>query len=283
MNTIKSDAKAQRIILGMLEHCTQEQAAVALGVSTTTIWRCLKKPEYQELYRKARSGAFSHVKGRARFAAPSAVGTVVAVMTDPKATPAAQFLASRVILKHADTFLFEKLKASSELMKTLQEAGMDESEYDLPPVVPEANSTRACNGQGIPGTSGASAAKMKRISLAVVQQGSVSKAAAVCGLSVTTVWRWSQKPEFEQHCREVRDEKYSLAISVLQWAANTAMSTLIRLMHGKDVRIRIRAADLILDLASTDAYEDLQAVIDELEKTESMELMNEENEDEEES
>jgi hypothetical protein len=160
---------------------------------------------------------------------------------------------------------------------------MDDTGYDLSQVAPEANSTLAWKDQGIRGMSGASAAKMHRISLAVVQQGSVSKAAAVCNVSVTTVWRWSQKPEFEELCREARYQKYSLAISVLQWAANRAMSTLIGLTNDKDARIRVRAAESILDLARMDVHEELQAVIDDLEKTDSMELMNEENKNEEES
>ena len=75
MNTIKSAAQAERIILAMIEHCTLEKAAAALGMSTTTIWRWLKKPEFQQLYREAKRDAFSHVTGRARFVAPTAALT----------------------------------------------------------------------------------------------------------------------------------------------------------------------------------------------------------------
>jgi helix-turn-helix, Psq domain len=112
-----------------------------------------------------------------------------------------------------------------------------------------------------------SAAQADRISLAVLQQGSFSKAAAVYGVSTTTIWRYSQKPEFQEHCRKARYEKYSLAMSVLQWAANTAMSTLIRLTNHKNVGIRVRAAETILDLARTGVQGDLQAAFPELERT----------------
>src|SRR5450631_4206275 len=106
MNT-KSAAQAEQIILALLEHCTVENAAAALGISTTTIWRCSKKPGFRELYLKARREAYSHVIGRAQYAAPSAAATLLAVIADPKAPPAAQLRASRAILRCANTFAFE--------------------------------------------------------------------------------------------------------------------------------------------------------------------------------
>ena len=59
---MKSDihaGKADKIIIALLEHGTIEKAAVALGVCDVTVWRWLKKPEFQEAYRQARREAFS--------------------------------------------------------------------------------------------------------------------------------------------------------------------------------------------------------------------------------
>jgi DNA invertase Pin-like site-specific DNA recombinase len=247
MKITKSAAQAERIILAMLEHCTQEKAAAALGMSVDTIRRWLRKPEHQELYLKARSDAYSHVVGRARVVAPSAAATLLAVIADPKAPPAVRLRASAAILRGANTFQFEDEKARLDRLQTKGQEEREETEQ-----VP-------CKGQGNSGRSRASAAKIDRMALAVLHHGSVSKAAAACGVPTSTIWRWSQKPEFQEHCRKARYEKYSLAISVIQWAANTAMSTLIRLKDDEKVGIRVRAAEMILELARTGVQGDLEA------------------------
>jgi len=248
MNTTKWAAKAEQIVLAPLERCTQEKAAAALGMSTTTIWRWWKKPEFQELYRKARRDAFAQVKGRARFAAPSAAANLIAVLLDPKAPPAAQLRASCAILKLANTFEFEELKASVEDMMTQREEEereeREETEKDISHATQE-NSTFLCEGKRTPRRSGAH------------------------GVSTTTVWRLSQKPEFQERYLKMRDEKYSFALSFLQQAANTAMSTLIRLSNDKDFRIRIRASEAIFELARTGVTEELESAVADLERTES--------------
>ena len=276
MNTNKSKAQAERIVLAMLEHCTEEKAAAALGMSTSTIRRWLKRPEFQELYRKARVDAFSHVTGRAQYMAPLAAATLTSIANDPTASPTAQFRASEALLKHANTFQLEDLKARMESMKAQRDGEVEETENDN--VAPQVNSVLSYESESTRKKIGASAAKMDRFCLAVLQHGSSSKAAVACGVSPITVWRWSRKPEFQEQCRKARCEKYFFAISFLQRTANAAMSTMMRLMSSTNVMIRVRAAEFILELARTGVQEDLLAGVDDLEKTEA--AQNEENENE---
>ena len=58
------DARQERMILALLEHPTHDKAAAALGISTVTLWRATKKPEFAEAYRKARREAFSQSVAR---------------------------------------------------------------------------------------------------------------------------------------------------------------------------------------------------------------------------
>jgi hypothetical protein len=62
-------AKRQdQFIVALLEHPTLDKAAAVLGVSDVTLWRCLKKPEFAEAFRKARREAFSQSIARLQHA-----------------------------------------------------------------------------------------------------------------------------------------------------------------------------------------------------------------------
>ena len=95
------DARQERMILALLEHPTHEKAAAALGISTVTLWRATKKPEFAEAFRKARREAFSQSVARLQHASNAAVGTLLRVMTDREAPAASRVRAADVILQTA--------------------------------------------------------------------------------------------------------------------------------------------------------------------------------------
>jgi hypothetical protein len=112
------------------------------------------------------------------------------------------------------------------------------------------------------------ASKAERIILALLEHGSHEKAAAALGISAATIWRWLQKPEFQEQYRKARREAYSRGMGRLQHAVNPAVTTLLRIMV--DIKAppssRIRAAVSVLDHANTFALEDLHVRIDSLEQ-----------------
>ncbi len=83
-NSIPS-SKAERIVLALLEHGNHEKAATALGMSPSTVWRWLQKPEFQEQYRKARAEAYSRGMARLQHAVNAAVSTMLRIMLDTNA------------------------------------------------------------------------------------------------------------------------------------------------------------------------------------------------------
>src|SRR5258706_11558465 len=89
------------MILALLEHSTHDKAAAALGISTVTLWRATKKPEFAEAYRKARRDAFSQSVARLQHASNAAVGTLLRVMTDREAPAASRVRAADVVLQTA--------------------------------------------------------------------------------------------------------------------------------------------------------------------------------------
>jgi hypothetical protein len=91
--------RQDQFIVALLEHPTLEKAAAAVGVSDVTLWRCLKRPEFAEAYRKARRDAFSQSIARLQHASNAAVGTLLRVMTDREAPAASRVRAADVVLQ----------------------------------------------------------------------------------------------------------------------------------------------------------------------------------------
>jgi hypothetical protein len=273
MKTITQSAMAERIILALLEHSTQERAATALGISAATIRRWLKKPEFQNLYREARREAYSHVIGRAQHAAPLAARTLLQVMVDRHAPIATQSRAARCVLNRANAFRLEDMQSQIENLEQIQREGeLAEAQFQ------EANQgasdgprRRECvqlTAGGTPRKTNSSLAKMDTIILALLEHGSHAKAAAACGMSTVTVWRWSRKPEFQEQYRKALREARSVATTILQQGASAAMSFQKRMLTDKaPTAVRVQAAEIILDLAAIGAQEDIQLRIDDLTKS----------------
>ena len=93
--------RQDQYIVALMEHPTLDKAASALGVSDVTLWRCLKKPEFAEAFRKARREAFSQSIARLQHASNAAVGTLLRVMTDREAPAASRVRAADVVLQTA--------------------------------------------------------------------------------------------------------------------------------------------------------------------------------------
>ena len=60
------------------------------------------------------------------------------------------------------------------------------------------------------------AGRTDRIILALLEHSSLEKAAAALGMSPVTVWRWMQKPEFQEAYRKARREAFSRSLGRLQ-------------------------------------------------------------------
>lgn len=81
---------------------------------------------------------------------------------------------------------------------------------------------------------GALSGKAEKIIVSLLEHGSIEKAAVAVGVSDVTVWRWMQKPEFQQAYQQARREAFSRSLARLQHASSAAVSTLLRVMVDKD-------------------------------------------------
>jgi hypothetical protein len=116
--------RQEQIIVALLENPTLEKAAAAIGVSDVTLWRWMRKPEFQEAYRKARHAAFSQSVARLQHACGAAVGTLLRVMTDREAPASSRVRAADVVLQTALRGMeMEDLEVRLDRLERLNENG----------------------------------------------------------------------------------------------------------------------------------------------------------------
>jgi hypothetical protein len=91
-----------------------------------------------------------------------------------------------------------------------------------------------------------------RAILALVQGGTVEKAAAASELHPSTLNRWLQEPDFRNKLREARQTVYSQGVASLQLAVHLAASRLVALATCKDTppTAAIAACNSILNHAA---------------------------------
>jgi hypothetical protein len=254
MKTITTD----RILLAMIEHGSQERAAEALGISPTTIFRRLQKPEVRERYRAMRREAFLGNKGTMMRAARSAVTVLENILRDQGESAAIRARAAQSIFKHADKFRLEDFQARADKLERIRNDDLEQAELPL---------HEAREGEGIRRKTKAGAAATARIVAALIKHGTQARAAAFLGISLTTLWRRSKTPEFKKQWAAAEREEYSQVMARLQYAARSATFTLLSLLNDKrgSAASRVRVANYVLECCGAYASEDVRARLGDLE------------------
>jgi hypothetical protein len=96
----KFGRKKEDAIVALLTHRTIEEAARSLNISTKTLFRWMKEPEFDAAYRAAKRAAFAQSIARLHHLSSAAVSTLGKVMLDPTTPPATRVRASDSILNH---------------------------------------------------------------------------------------------------------------------------------------------------------------------------------------
>jgi hypothetical protein len=97
----KFEQKMELAIAALLSHRSVEDAARAVGVSTHTLLRWMKEPEFRAMYQEARQLAFSQALGRLQEASGAAVTTTLKIMLDTNAPPGIRLRAAQIVLEQA--------------------------------------------------------------------------------------------------------------------------------------------------------------------------------------
>ena len=110
--------------------------------------------------------------------------------------------------------------------------------------------------------------KQEQAVAALLSERTVKAAAAACGVSEVTLWRWLQDPDFRGRYREARRMVVERAIGELQQACGEAVGALKRNLTCGSAAVEVRSAQVILEQA-VKAVEliDLQGRVERLEAT----------------
>src|ERR1700720_5018351 len=108
----KFGRKKEQAITALLTHRNVEDAARAVGISSNTLLRWTKEPEFDAAYREARRTASCQSIARLQDASGAAVTTVLKIMLDTNAPAGTRLRAAEVVLERgAQAMEMEDLEA----------------------------------------------------------------------------------------------------------------------------------------------------------------------------
>jgi DNA-binding MurR/RpiR family transcriptional regulator len=120
------------VILALIAHPKITDAAKAAGISESTVWRLMQRPEFQQRYKQAQDEALNSALGSIQGAATEAVATLREIASSGK-VEAARVQASKTILdftfKVRQQFeLDERIKQLEAALKRREEADNEDED-----------------------------------------------------------------------------------------------------------------------------------------------------------
>jgi len=117
----------ESVIVALLANSTMKDAALAAGVSESTVWRLMQREDFQKRYREAQDEALNSALGSIQGAAIEAVATLREIANKGK-VEAARVQASKTILDY--TFKVRQQFGLEERIKLLEAALKAKEEAD---------------------------------------------------------------------------------------------------------------------------------------------------------
>jgi hypothetical protein len=97
----KLKRKLEEAVAALLTQRNVEEAARSVGISTASLMRWQKLPEFQAAYREGRRAAFGQAISRLHQASSAAVSTLLKVMVEPGTPASARIRAADCVLDYA--------------------------------------------------------------------------------------------------------------------------------------------------------------------------------------
>ena len=97
----KFSRKKEEAVVALLTQRNVDEAAKSVGISTQTLVRWMKLPEFQTAYREARRLAYGQSIARLQQATTAAVSTLLKIMVDTNAPASTRVRAADSVLNHS--------------------------------------------------------------------------------------------------------------------------------------------------------------------------------------
>jgi len=97
----KFQRKMEGAVAALLTHRNVDEAAQSIGVSSKTLLRWQKEPEFQAAYREARRSAFTQSLARLQQGATAAATTLLRTMIDGNVPASVRLRAAECVMNHA--------------------------------------------------------------------------------------------------------------------------------------------------------------------------------------
>lgn len=101
VSTGKLSRKQNQVIAALLEMPTMREVAEAVGIGETTLFRWLKKEDFQNAYREAKRRVIGLAINRLQKASSEAVQTLTEIMNDVDSPTTARVTAAKTVLEMA--------------------------------------------------------------------------------------------------------------------------------------------------------------------------------------
>jgi hypothetical protein len=126
----KFGRKMEEAIAALLTKTNFEEAARAVGISTRTLLRWMKMPEFDAACRAARRAAFGQCIGRLQQGASAAATTLLKAMIDATTPASVRVRAAEAVLNHAAKAI--QLEDIEERLAELERVAQDsdDSSFD---------------------------------------------------------------------------------------------------------------------------------------------------------
>jgi DNA-binding transcriptional MerR regulator len=98
----KFGRKLEEAIAALLTQRNVEEAAKAAGISTRTLLRWMKEPQFQAAYREARRSAFFQAVAKLQQGATAAATTLLKIMLDQSTPASVRVRAAECVMNHSN-------------------------------------------------------------------------------------------------------------------------------------------------------------------------------------
>jgi hypothetical protein len=97
----KFGRKMEEAVVALLTQRNVDEAAKSVGISTRTLLRWMKEPEFQTAYREARRTAYSQAVARLQQGTTAAATTLLKVMLDQSTPASVRVRAAECVMNHS--------------------------------------------------------------------------------------------------------------------------------------------------------------------------------------